>query len=85
MQGAISDKWDTRVSFYIVVPCFIYIALWALWVWNQDGRKFGVSQEPIPVLEDAANGVAAPLGYAGRVENYESSIKEDLETVEKSR
>lgn len=40
VQGAIADKWNTRVSFFLVVPCFAYILCWAIWVWNQDGRQF---------------------------------------------
>lgn len=39
MQGAISDAYNTRVSFFIVLPCFVYIALWAAYTWVQDGRQ----------------------------------------------
>lgn len=39
IQGAIADHFGTRVSFYLVVPCFIYIALWAVFIWNKDGRQ----------------------------------------------
>ncbi|WOO86053.1 Glucose/galactose transporter [Vanrija pseudolonga] len=45
IQGAISDRHGTRVSFWLVVPCFVYIALWALYIWNKDGRYFSPLQQ----------------------------------------
>ncbi|ORX36965.1 major facilitator superfamily domain-containing protein [Kockovaella imperatae] len=39
IQGAIADKFSTRTSYYLVIPCFVYICGWALWVWNKDGRQ----------------------------------------------
>lgn len=39
-QGAIADRWNTRVSYYLVVPCFVYIAGWAVYIWHLDGRKW---------------------------------------------
>jgi FHS family L-fucose permease-like MFS transporter len=91
MQGAISDRFDTRVSFYIVVPCFVYIAAWAVWVWNQDGRRWGVGGEVEREIEAAAGGAIPPahvgLAYTNdKVENYDDgNIKEDLERVENVR
>jgi FHS family L-fucose permease-like MFS transporter len=38
-QGAIADAFGTRVSFFLVVPSFVYILLWSLWIWNKDGRQ----------------------------------------------
>jgi FHS family L-fucose permease-like MFS transporter len=39
MQGAIKDAYNARVSFFIVLPCFVYIALWAAYTWVLDGRQ----------------------------------------------
>lgn len=39
MQGAIADAFNIRVSFFLVVPCFLYISLWAAYAWLQDGRQ----------------------------------------------
>lgn len=39
MQGAIKDAFNARVSFFIVLPCFLYIACWAAYVWVLDGRR----------------------------------------------
>jgi FHS family L-fucose permease-like MFS transporter len=36
---AIADRWNTRVSYFLVVPCFVYIAGWAVYIWHIDGRK----------------------------------------------
>jgi FHS family L-fucose permease-like MFS transporter len=44
MQGAIADAVNTRVSFWICLPCFIEITLFALWAWNKEGRKFGIAK-----------------------------------------
>jgi FHS family L-fucose permease-like MFS transporter len=38
-QAAIADGHGTRTSYFLFVPCFAYIALWALWVWHKDGRQ----------------------------------------------
>ncbi|KXS11378.1 MFS general substrate transporter [Gonapodya prolifera JEL478] len=40
IQAAIAEHHTTRVSYFLVVPCFAYIALWAVYVWNEDGRRF---------------------------------------------
>lgn len=40
MQGAISDAFhNVRVSFFIVLPCFVYITLWSAYTWVLDGRR----------------------------------------------
>lgn len=39
IQGAIAQKFSTRTSFFLVVPCFTYIALWAAYTWVLDGRR----------------------------------------------
>ncbi|TXT04398.1 hypothetical protein VHUM_04165 [Vanrija humicola] len=44
IQGAIMDRHGVRVSFWLVVPCFVYIALWAVYIWNKDGRYFSPLQ-----------------------------------------
>ncbi|KAJ9126377.1 hypothetical protein QFC24_002115 [Naganishia onofrii] len=44
MQGAIADAVNTRVSFWICLPCFIEITLFGLWAWNKEGRKFGIAK-----------------------------------------
>lgn len=92
IQGAIADKYSTRVSYFIVVPCFIYIALWAAYIWHLDGRKFLVNNSNREVnreIEAAAGGTIPAqqvgLNYTGeKVGNYEGSIKEDMERVEKA-
>lgn len=50
-QGAISDRWNTRVSYYLVVPCFVYIAVWAVYIWHVDGRKWTL----LPNRDDASS------------------------------
>jgi FHS family L-fucose permease-like MFS transporter len=89
MQGAVGDRFDTRVSFFLLVPCFVYIALWALWVWNADGRQWKVGGRELEREVEAAAGGAIPpahvgLNYTGEKESYEPSIKEDVERVEKA-
>ncbi|KAJ3330387.1 hypothetical protein HDU93_000423 [Gonapodya sp. JEL0774] len=39
IQGAIAESHGTRISYFIAVPCFVYIALWAAYIWSIDGRK----------------------------------------------
>ncbi|BEJ10906.1 hypothetical protein CspHIS471_0103280 [Cutaneotrichosporon sp. HIS471] len=39
MQAAIKDAYSARVSFFIVVPCFLYISCWAAYTWVLDGRQ----------------------------------------------
>jgi FHS family L-fucose permease-like MFS transporter len=91
MQGAISDHFNTRVSFFIVVPCFVYIACWAVYVWNADGRRWGVGgQREIEREIEAAAGGAYPaaavaLSHEGKhVESFEEgNEKQELERVER--
>jgi FHS family L-fucose permease-like MFS transporter len=85
IQGGIADAANTKVSFFVAVPCFAYIFAWALWVWNKDGRQW-TPTKPSHVTEPVlgAQTFATGLGYEGRNENYEGSIKEDLERVEKA-
>lgn len=89
MQGAISDKFNTRVSFFICVPCFLYIALWSVYIWHKDGRRWTVaSNDEIEREVEAASGGAIPpahvgLNYTGS-EKYESAEKEDFERVERA-
>lgn len=88
IQGAISDAKNTRVSYFLVVPCFLYIALWALWVWNADGRPMSVKGSDVEREIEAAAGGAIPpahvgLNYTGGTEYYESGDKQEMENVEK--
>jgi FHS family L-fucose permease-like MFS transporter len=90
MQGAISDKFNTRLSYFICVPCFVYIALWAVYIWNKDGRRWGVqSNDEIEREIEAASGGAIPpahvgLNYTGSADKYETAEKEDFERVERA-
>ncbi|ORY34301.1 major facilitator superfamily domain-containing protein [Naematelia encephala] len=88
IQGAIADKFDTRTSYYLVVPCFVYICGWAIYIWNKDGRRWTAGGGEIEREVEAASGGVIPpahvgLSYTGHQENYESSIKEDVTEVEK--
>lgn len=77
MQGAIADKWDTKVSFWIVFPCFIYIALWAVYIWNLDGRQVMVIGKKAPVVHDAEtaypNASATSIDKFGDVKQVETA------------
>ena len=91
MQGAISDAYNVRVSFFICIPCFAYIFGWAIWIWNKDGRRWTptkANREVEREVETAAGGAyppAAGLGYNGEKQQYENSeMKEDLERVERA-
>jgi len=89
IQGAIADKFSTRTSYYIAVPCFAYIAAWAVYIWHVDGRKFGVDNGSV-AQADAENFDTVPaagvgLGYRGAMEDTDaSSVKEDTFRVEKA-
>ncbi len=45
-------------SYYLVVPCFVYICGWALWVWNKEGRRLGVPKEAI--IDHESNALPPP-------------------------
>ena len=90
IQGAIADKFTTRTSYYLVVPAFAYIALWALWVWNKDGRIMtaGGSRKIEHEVEAAGGGTYPPaevgLTYTGQQAGYyEGSVKEGIDEIEK--
>jgi FHS family L-fucose permease-like MFS transporter len=89
-MAAIAQRFSTRSAYFLCLPCFGYVALWALWVWNKDGRRFGTGSARELEREVEANvgghmpAAAVGLGYTnGQVEKYEGSIKEDLEHVQK--
>lgn len=91
IQGGIADATNIKVSFFVCVPCFAYIFGWAVWIWNKDGRQWGPTKPSHitpPVLGTASTHPG--LGYdngpydASKNDNYESSIKEDFERVEKA-
>jgi FHS family L-fucose permease-like MFS transporter len=91
IQGAIADAYGTQRSYFIVVPNFLYVTIWAIWVWHKDGRRWTVAASEVEREIEAAAGGAIPpaavglnyrgsqadLGYAGK------EIKEDLRAVEK--
>jgi FHS family L-fucose permease-like MFS transporter len=91
IQGAIADHFSTRTSYYLVVPCFAYIAGWAVYIWNADGRKWGVDNGVVTPenqgeLVNAQVG-AGVLSYgqgSSRREDDAGSIKEDIYNVEKA-
>ena len=81
IQGAIADHFSTRTSYFLVVPCFAYIMGWALYVWNADGRRIGVTGEIEREVEANAAGTIPPaavgLSYKGDVSPGDvGSIKE---------
>ncbi|WVF70322.1 hypothetical protein IAT40_005112 [Kwoniella sp. CBS 6097] len=89
IQGAIADHFSTRTSYYLVVPCFAYIAAWAFYIWNKDGRRWGIQAtgEIEREIQAAQGGVvpsgAVGLGYTGHQEGAEYENKEELERIEK--
>ncbi|OCF33921.1 hypothetical protein I317_07847 [Kwoniella heveanensis CBS 569] len=89
IQGAIADHFSTRTSYYLVVPCFAYIAGWAFYIWNKDGRRWGIQAAgEIEREVQAAQGGVVPsgavgLGYTGHQEGVEYENKEELERIEK--
>jgi hypothetical protein len=77
IQAAIADSANTRVSFWICLPLFIEIAVFAAWAWNKDGRKFGAAK-PIQRTEEYQDEYpAAELGFAGE------DKKDDTDFLEK--
>ncbi|KXS14660.1 MFS general substrate transporter [Gonapodya prolifera JEL478] len=48
IQGVIADTYGIRPSFFIVLPCFIYLMLWAVYMWNEEGRRVWVSKSDEP-------------------------------------
>ncbi|KAK8866083.1 hypothetical protein IAR55_001234 [Kwoniella newhampshirensis] len=89
-QGALADRFSTRTSYYLVVPCFVYITGWAFYIWNQDGRRWraGAESDIEREVQHAAGGTvpaaAVGLSYDGQQERYETgSMKEEVERVEK--
>jgi FHS family L-fucose permease-like MFS transporter len=88
MQGAISEGGRVKVSFFIVVPCFLYIFGWAMWIWNKDGRRWTAtkaSREIEREVEVNAGGAYPPAAGLGEKTQYENSeLKEDLERVERA-
>lgn len=66
-QGAIADRWNTRVSFYLCVPCFVYICLWALYIWHLDGRKWtSLSKDDEDVKSVSSASTAVDQTFAER-------------------
>ncbi|KAG8984275.1 hypothetical protein FRB95_003968 [Tulasnella sp. JGI-2019a] len=45
IQGAIADRYGTRVSYWVVFPAFVYITLFAGVMWWKNGRQFTASGE----------------------------------------
>jgi FHS family L-fucose permease-like MFS transporter len=89
IQGAISDKFDTRSSYFIAIPCFLYITLWAVYIWHLDGRKFRVTNESAAQVDaenfDTAPSAGIALGYRGAGEDAPvGDVKEDVYKVERS-
>jgi len=74
IQGAISDHWNTRVSFFLVVPCFLYIALWSVWVWNKDGRQTTTAGK-VAVANDTCLPVAV-VGDEASIDDEKKNIDE---------
>ncbi|WVR06024.1 hypothetical protein IAU60_003052 [Kwoniella sp. DSM 27419] len=83
IQGAIADHFSTRTSYYLVIPCFAYIAGWAFYVWNKDGRNFGIAQEKVVIQDAEATTAAVGLSYTGKPDTESYENKEVDERVEK--
>ncbi len=90
IQGAIADHFSTRSSYYLVVPCFLYIAGWAFWVWNKDGRQWSADGGEVEREIEAAAGGAFPpahtsVNYGVQQENsnFNEETKDSLDHVEK--
>ncbi|WOO82889.1 Glucose/galactose transporter [Vanrija pseudolonga] len=62
-QAAIADRWNTRVSFWIIVPNFLIIAAWSVYIWHIDGRHFTTSSEAKAVRDDNESGRGAEEGF----------------------
>ncbi|KAL7419266.1 hypothetical protein Q5752_006103 [Cryptotrichosporon argae] len=84
IQGAIADHFSTRTSYYLVVPCFAYIAVWSFYVWNKDGRKWlvGKQTEVEREIEAAAAGTIPPA-HVGLHYAHDKDEKDAVEEVEK--
>ncbi|KAJ9116108.1 hypothetical protein QFC20_000785 [Naganishia adeliensis] len=65
IQAAIADSVNTRTSFWICLPAFIEIALFGLWAWNKDGRKFGAAKAPARRVQNEEEYPTAELGFRG--------------------
>lgn len=80
IQGAIADHYSTRVSYYLVVPCFVYIAGWAFYIWNKDGRQTTVLRKKAhaaPVVdEEGQHNSPKAVAYGD-----EKATMEDIESV----
>lgn len=86
MQGAIADAKDTKTSFWICLPAFVIIALFAAWRWNADGRQLGVGGGEVErEVEAAAGGMYPPAEVAGMVldEEKKDHGASDLDYVER--
>lgn len=62
-QAAIADRWNTRVSFWIIVPNFLIIAAWAAYIWHIDGRHFTTSSEAKAVRDDNESARGGEEGF----------------------
>ncbi|CAK9779878.1 major facilitator superfamily transporter [Cutaneotrichosporon oleaginosum] len=81
MQGAIKDAYNARVSFFIVLPCFIYISLWAAYTWVLDGRQ-------IFALKSGRSAADVESGSVASLENEDrdkksAEVEVQTETVTK--
>lgn len=47
------------------MPAFIEIALFGLWAWNKDGRKFGAAKAPARRVQNEEEYPTAELGFRG--------------------
>jgi FHS family L-fucose permease-like MFS transporter len=85
IQGAIADHFSTRTSYYLVVPCFVYITGWAIYIWIADGRKFGVDNGlNTPVIAGELVNPQVDEGKLAAGQGDEAvSIKHDVYTIEK--
>lgn len=45
IQGALADRYSTRLSFWVSFPAFLYVFFFAFWIWRQKGLKITLAGE----------------------------------------
>lgn len=80
IQGAIADNHGTRVSYYVVVPLFAEIAVFAFLQWRKAGFKVRANKaQPMGVSKPEEEGTASP---AYLEDSKPSSDKNEIDYVE---
>jgi len=82
IQGAIADAVNTRISFWIALPSFIWIFLFALWQFKRTGFAIGLPKNVIP---EVAQEEAASYHGDEKMATEELDNKNEMEYVERAR